>query len=233
MSGGEAWAIVEPSMNSTIECTIDCGCTTTSMRSYGDVEEQVRLDDLEALVHEGRRVRRDDGPHVPGGVRERLGRGDRRASSARSRPRNGPPDAVSTSRRTSSCAPERSACAIAECSESTGTIWPGARERAVTRSPPTISDSLLASASVRAALERRERRRQADRAGDAVEHDVGLDVAHELHGLVDAERGVLDPELRRLRLEQRAVRAGREAHDLEAPRVRPDDLESLGADRAG
>ena len=35
MSGGDACAIVEPSTNSTIECTIDCGCTTTSMRSYG------------------------------------------------------------------------------------------------------------------------------------------------------------------------------------------------------
>ena len=33
MSGGLAWMIVAPSENSTIECTIDCGCTTTSMRS--------------------------------------------------------------------------------------------------------------------------------------------------------------------------------------------------------
>ena len=33
MSGGDAWAMVEPSMNSTMECTIDCGCTTTSMSS--------------------------------------------------------------------------------------------------------------------------------------------------------------------------------------------------------
>ena len=33
MSGGLAWAIVEPSVKVTIECTIDCGCTTTSMRS--------------------------------------------------------------------------------------------------------------------------------------------------------------------------------------------------------
>jgi hypothetical protein len=69
------------------------------------------------------------------------------ASSARVRPRNGPPEAVSTSRRTSSGVPERSACAMAECSESTGTIWPGAASL-VTRSPPTIRDSLLASASV-------------------------------------------------------------------------------------
>ena len=35
MSGGDSCAIVEPSVNSTIEWTIDCGCTTTSIRSYG------------------------------------------------------------------------------------------------------------------------------------------------------------------------------------------------------
>lgn len=35
MSGGVAWAIVDPSVNSTIEWTYDCGCTTTSMRSKG------------------------------------------------------------------------------------------------------------------------------------------------------------------------------------------------------
>ena len=69
-------------------------------------------------------------------------------SDSRVRPRKGPPDAVRTSRRTSPAVPLRSACAIAECSESTGTICPGAAS-AVTRSPPTMSDSLFASASVR------------------------------------------------------------------------------------
>ena len=33
MSGGLSWAITEPSTNSTIECTIDCGCITTSICS--------------------------------------------------------------------------------------------------------------------------------------------------------------------------------------------------------
>ena len=33
MSGGLAWASVDPSTKVTIECTIDCGCTTTSIRS--------------------------------------------------------------------------------------------------------------------------------------------------------------------------------------------------------
>ena len=35
MSGGLAWASVEPSTNSTIEWITDCGCTMTSMSSYG------------------------------------------------------------------------------------------------------------------------------------------------------------------------------------------------------
>ena len=35
MSGGLAWAIVEPSTRVTIECTIDCGWTTTWTRSSG------------------------------------------------------------------------------------------------------------------------------------------------------------------------------------------------------
>jgi hypothetical protein len=69
------------------------------------------------------------------------------ASSARGRPRNGPPDAVSTSRSTSSARPPRRHWASAECSESTGTICPGAAA-AVTSAPPATSDSLLASASV-------------------------------------------------------------------------------------
>ena len=33
MSGGLACAMVDPSTNVTMECTIDCGCTTASMRS--------------------------------------------------------------------------------------------------------------------------------------------------------------------------------------------------------
>ena len=63
------------------------------------------------------------------------------------RPRNGPPEAVSTSRRTSSGVPLRRHWASAECSESTGTIWPGLA-RSSTSGPPMISDSLLARASV-------------------------------------------------------------------------------------
>src|SRR6478752_347566 len=68
------------------------------------------------------------------------------SSASAAQPRNGPPDAVSTRRATSSGAPERRHCARAECSESTGTIWPGAAALS-TSGPPATSDSLLASAS--------------------------------------------------------------------------------------
>ena len=72
MSGGEACAMVEPSTNSTIEWTIDCGCTTTSIRSKREPEQQVRLDHLETLVDQGRGVDRDHRAHVPGRVGQRL-----------------------------------------------------------------------------------------------------------------------------------------------------------------
>ena len=35
MSGTPSWALTEPSTNSTIECTIDWGCTTISMAAGG------------------------------------------------------------------------------------------------------------------------------------------------------------------------------------------------------
>ena len=72
------------------------------------------------------------------------------ASSSRVRSRNAPPLAVSTSRRTSRAAPPRRHWASAECSESTGTIWPGFAT-ARTSGPPATSDSLFASASCRPA----------------------------------------------------------------------------------
>ena len=66
----------------------------------GDVEEQVGLDELEALVHQRRGVDRDHRAHVPGRVREGVVHGHVGEVVA-ARPRNGPPLAVSTSRATS------------------------------------------------------------------------------------------------------------------------------------
>ena len=70
--GGLACTSVEPSTNSTIECTTRVGWTTTSIRSKGIAEEQVGLDHLEALVDQGGGVDGDDRAHVPGRVGQRL-----------------------------------------------------------------------------------------------------------------------------------------------------------------
>ncbi len=40
MSGGLNWATIEPSSNSTMECTIDCGWMTTSIWSGAKSKSQ-------------------------------------------------------------------------------------------------------------------------------------------------------------------------------------------------
>ena len=100
MSVTPSCAMIDPSTSSTIECTIDCGWMTTSIWSAPDAEQPVRLDDLEPLVHQRRRVDRDLAAHPPRRMLQRVLGGHVR-ELADVRPRNGPPDAVSTRRRTS------------------------------------------------------------------------------------------------------------------------------------
>ena len=74
--GGLACRIVEPSTNSTIEWTSLRGVDDDVDPVEGDVEEQVRLDHLEALVDQRGRVDGDHRAHRPGGVLQRLLDGD-------------------------------------------------------------------------------------------------------------------------------------------------------------
>ena len=133
-------------------------------RVVGDIVQPVRLDDLQALVGEGGRVDRDLGPHRPGRVAQGIGRGDRREASA-GVSRNGPPDAVSTSRATArhrfadEALPDRGVLRIdgAEPAERAGErVLAGrarpraaarARASAITRWPPATRVSLLAVAT--------------------------------------------------------------------------------------
>jgi hypothetical protein len=74
------------------------------------------------------------------------------ASSWRDRPRNGPPDAVRSSRDTAPASPARRHWWTAQCSESTGMISaPVVRLDRCTSGAPAMMDSLLASASRRPA----------------------------------------------------------------------------------
>src|SRR4051794_23465598 len=147
MSGWPRWASDAPSHSVTSPWTIDCGCTTTSMRSYGvpnrwwasitssplfmSVAESIVI--FPPMAHVGWR----SASLTPTS-----------SSSARARPRNGPPEAVITSRSTAPGASPPMSWCRAECSESTGmSCAPVASASGITRAPPTTSDSLLASAT--------------------------------------------------------------------------------------
>src|SRR5690349_509257 len=149
ISGGLAWAIVDPSVNSTIEWITDCGCTTTLILSKPSPNSRWASITSSPLFTRVAELMVITGPMFQVGCASACS-GVMPSSSAWLRPRNGPPLAVSTSWATSDPAPERRHWAIAECSESTGTIWPGAASPA-TSGPPTIRDSLFASASTRPA----------------------------------------------------------------------------------
>ena len=122
------------------------GCTTTSMRSKGMPKSRCASITSRPLLTRVAELMVMTGPMSQVGCASACS-AVTSASSSAVRPRNGPPLAVSTSRRTSSARPPRRHWASAECSESTGTIWPGLA-RPVTSGPPMISDSLLASARV-------------------------------------------------------------------------------------
>ena len=106
MSGSDSWAITAPSVYSTIECTIDWGWTTTSMRSKGMSKSSwasITSSPLFISVEESTVI---FGPidHV-GWARASSTR--TAASWSRVRPRKGPPDAVTSKRATSAAPPDR------------------------------------------------------------------------------------------------------------------------------
>ena len=100
MSGGLAWAMVEPSTNSTIEWTTDCGCTTTSMASNGTSKSRWASMTSSPLFISVAELIVTRGPMAHVGCASACSTVTS-SSAARSQPRKGPPLAVRTSRRTS------------------------------------------------------------------------------------------------------------------------------------
>ena len=127
----------------------EVGCTTTSIRSIGTPKSQwasISSSPLFASVAESIVI---FGPMRHVGCAS-ASSGVTPSSSARERPRNGPPEAVRTSptTRVRRSRPSRHWWS-AECSLSTGTIVPPPRSRARTASSPAATRlSLFASASV-------------------------------------------------------------------------------------
>ena len=89
-------------------------------RVVADIVQPVRLDDLQALVRERRRVDRDLGAHRPGRVAERLLRGDRGELAPASRRGTGRPTRSGSGASTVAIDSPTRHCQIAECSESIG-----------------------------------------------------------------------------------------------------------------
>ena len=170
-----SWAIVEPSVNSTIEWTTDCGWTTTSIWSYGVpnsswasiTSRPLFISVLESTVIFGPML------HVGWASAASTVTS---ASSAADRPRNGPPLAVSTSRATSrpASADERRHWCSAQCSLSTGTSSaPGVRPQRLHDRPGGDQALLVGQRQPLAGPQRLDRDRQAGEPDDAVDHHVG------------------------------------------------------------
>ena len=247
--------MVAPSVNSTIECTIDCGWTTTSMRSYPTPNSSwasitsrplfMRVDESTVIF----------GPifHV-GWARASSMVTD--ASSARLRPRNGPPLAVSTIRCTRSGRPppqrlqalvDRAVLAVDRDQLGAGGL-PHPRDHR----PAGDQRLLVGQREAPPGGQRRQGDAQAGEADDAVDAHVGL-------GAQAGEALLPDPQLarreRRLELVEvgavghrhhRRAEAGRlrsqrgdvaaagaERDDPEPVGLGVDDVDGLGADRAG
>jgi hypothetical protein len=197
----------------------------------GDVEEQVRLDQLQPLVDQGRGVDRDHRAHVPGGVGQRLlGRDvvEVLPAAAAERPAAGGEDqSTHLVRRTAVQALGQRAVLAVDGDDLAG------RGQAGDHRSADDQRLLVGQRQGVAGLERGDRGPQPHGPGDAVEHDVALQ-AGGLDGGVLPEPVVGRGELGDLLLEQLLLGApGREGHDPEAVGVAADDVEGLGADRPG
>ena len=146
MSGCPRCASAAPSRKRTSECTVEVGWITTSIRSIGRPNRTCASSSsspLFARVAESTVIFR---PIVHVGCAS-ASSGVTSTSSARVRPRNGPPDAVRTSEWTASGACPSRHWKSAECSLSTGSSSPPPRRCAANASSPAAtSDSLFARA---------------------------------------------------------------------------------------
>jgi hypothetical protein len=147
MSGRPICATIDPSTNSTMEWTIDCGWTATSIRDGSTSKSQRASTSSSALF-----MRVADSIVIFGPIDQvgclRASSGEAAAIASLDQVRNGPPEAVRMSRRTSAGRPAESAWKRALCSLSTGRIRAPLSAAHRRRSGPAMTiDSLLASAS--------------------------------------------------------------------------------------
>ena len=192
-------------------------------RVVRQVEEEVRLDQLEALVGQRRGVDGDLRPHLPGRVRERVRRRDVFELVARA-----PAEGTAAGREDES--PDLVPRHVSEELERRRVLavdrqqQPSAPRPRVAGELACGDEALLVRERERdAALERPERRVDAGEADDRVEDDVRLGLLEHL-GRIAA-----DLSHRREAVDRRRARGRGDQLEI---RIRRDDLERLASDRA-
>ena len=255
MSGGDTCASVEPSTNSTIECTIDCGWTTASSRSQRHVEQQVRLDQLQPLVHQRRRVDGDDRAHRPRRVVQGLRRCDvgelaavaaaeRTARRGQHEPRDlaraAPAQALGQGRVLGvdrheqvvrGRRPARRPPRPGPRRRSATPCWPAPRAcrrpaRPASRRRPAAPVMPLSTRSASMAAS------SATPSAPSRTRAVGRASRSAAAAAASARARSVTPNSSACAATVRVVGAGGQAHDLEPVRVGPHDVERLGADAA-
>ena len=188
-----------------------------------EVEEEVRLDQLEPLVHERRRVDRDLRAHAPGRMRERVGRldvGEVGAAAAAEGPARGREnEGVDGLRGVAVEKLERGGVLGVHGEQPPSSPLPGRHGQVAARDQAL----LVRKREVDAPLQRPEGRREAGEAHDRVEDDVGLGAVEQV-GRIASHLGQ-----RREAVDRGRARGGR---DELQPRVAVDDLARLAPDRA-
>ena len=254
MSGWPRCASVAPSHSAMSAWTIDCGCTTTSMRSYGVPNSQcasITSRPLFISVAESIVILP---PIAQVGWRSAASTRDP-ASSARVRPRNGPPDAVSVEPLDRARRARRRSAGAARSARSR----PGSAARRSPRPAPSRARRRRRATPCWRARRRCPRSARRSSGPSPAEPTIALSTrsapdsatsrtspsgpastspsvhASAARAAASGSLSAIRPHAVRARLrDERLVRAlGRQPDELERLRRARDDVERLGADRAG
>ena len=196
----------------------------------GDVKEQMRLDDLQALVDQCRGVDRDEGAHRPGGVCQRL------LGSHGSQLLAGPSAEGPAARREDEPIDLRTGTGHEALGEGRvlGIDRPDLTCAGALAHQRTADDErlLIGKCQRGASLEGPQRRHQPGSARQSIEnHIAGL--RGQVRRLIGADSDLRDPVGPRLLGKEVPLgAASREAHDPESVRIPLDHVEGLAANRA-
>ena len=251
--------MIDPSVSSTSEWTTDCGMDDDVDRRRRRPEQPVRLDHLEALVHQRRRVDGDLAAHPPGRMAERGVDGDagqRLGGQVPERPARRGQDQPAHLRRIAPVQALVDGVVLAVDRQHVDAVGPGQVHH---QAAGHHQHFLVGERDALAGADRRDHRLERGRAGRRAQH--GVDVvardqvdqrlrsgaaqvevggragrelrAQRLAGGVGGHHHRARPVALDLQRHRRRAGAGGEADHLEPIGVRVDDGQRAVADRAG